>query len=45
MRARDTGRNQDAEAKADLEKYVATAPPTAAQMADAKKLLDQLTKK
>jgi predicted Zn-dependent protease len=34
-----------AEAKADLEKYVATAPPTAAQMADAKKLLDQLTKK
>ena len=33
------------EAKADLEKYVATAPPTAAQMADAKKLLDQLTKK
>lgn len=34
-----------AEAKADLEKYVATAPPTAAQMADARKLLDQLTKK
>ena len=34
-----------AEAKADLEKYVATAPPTAPQMADAKKLLDQLTKK
>ena len=33
------------EAKADLEKYVATAPPTAAQMADAKKLLDQLIKK
>ena len=33
------------EAKADLEKYVATAPPTAAQMADAKKLLDQLTTK
>ena len=34
-----------AEAKADLEKYVATAPPTAPQMADAKKLLDQLNKK
>ena len=33
------------EAKADLEKYVASAPPTAAQMADAKKLLDQLNKK
>ena len=33
------------EAKADLEKYVATAPPTAPQMADAKKLLDQLNKK
>ena len=34
-----------AEAKVDLEKYVAVAPPTAAQMADAKKLLEQLTKK
>jgi len=34
-----------AEAKADLEKYVATAPATAQQMADAKKLLDQLNKK
>ena len=34
-----------AEAKADLEKYVATAPPTAPQLADAKKLLEQLTKK
>lgn len=34
-----------AEAKADLEKYVATAPPTAPQLADAKKLLDQLNKK
>lgn len=33
------------EAKADLEKYVASAPPTAQQMADAKKLLDQLNKK
>ena len=33
------------EAKADLEKYVAMAPPTAPQMADAKKLLDQLNKK
>ena len=33
------------EAKADLEKYVATAPPTAQQMADAKKLLEQLNKK
>ena len=33
------------EAKADLEKYVATAPATSAQMADAKKLLDQLNKK
>jgi len=33
------------EAKADLEKYVATAPATAPQMADAKKLLDQLNKK
>ena len=34
-----------AEAKADLEKYIAVAPPTAAQLADAKKLLEQLTKK
>jgi predicted Zn-dependent protease len=34
-----------AEAKADLEKFVAAAPPTAPQMADAKKLLDQLNKK
>lgn len=34
-----------AEARADLEKYVATAPATAPQMADAKKLLDQLNKK
>lgn len=34
-----------AEAKADLEKYVATAPATATQMADAKKLLEQLNKK
>jgi len=34
-----------AEAKADLEKYVATAPATSAQMGDAKKLLDQLNKK
>lgn len=34
-----------AEAKADLEKYVATAPATAQQMADAKKLLEQLNKK
>lgn len=34
-----------AEAKADLEKYVATAPATAPQMVDAKKLLDQLNKK
>lgn len=35
-----------AEAKADLEKFVASAPPTlAAQTADAKKLLDQLNKK
>ena len=34
-----------AEAKADLEKYVAVAPPTAPQLADAKKLLEQLTKK
>ena len=33
------------EAKADLEKYVAVAPPTAPQLADAKKLLEQLTKK
>lgn len=34
-----------AEARADLEKYVATAPAAAPQMADAKKLLDQLNKK
>ena len=34
-----------AEAKADLEKYVAVAPPTAPQVADAKKLLEQLNKK
>ena len=34
-----------AEAKADLEKYVAVAPATAPQVADAKKLIDQLTKK
>jgi predicted Zn-dependent protease len=33
------------EAKADLEKYIASAPATAPQMADAKKLLDQLNKK
>jgi tetratricopeptide (TPR) repeat protein len=33
------------EAKADLEKYVAVAPAIAPQMADAKKLLDQLIKK
>jgi predicted Zn-dependent protease len=33
------------EAKADLEKYVAVAPPTTPQLADAKKLLEQLTKK
>ena len=33
------------EAKADLEKYVAVAPPTAPQLADAKKLLEQLSKK
>jgi predicted Zn-dependent protease len=31
-----------AEAKADLEKYVSTAPPDAPQLADAKKLLEQL---
>ena len=37
--------NRFPEAKTDLEKYVATAPATAAQMADAKKLLDQLNKK
>jgi len=37
--------NKFPEAKADLEKYVATAPATAPQMADAKKLLDQLNKK
>jgi predicted Zn-dependent protease len=34
-----------AEARADFEKYIAVAPPTAAQLADAKKLLEQLTKK
>lgn len=34
-----------AEAKADFEKYIAVAPPTAPQLADAKKLLEQLTKK
>ena len=34
-----------AEAKVDLEKYVAAAPPTAPQVADAKKLLEQLSKK
>ena len=34
-----------AEAKADLEKYLSVAPPTAPQVADAKKLLDQLNKK
>lgn len=34
-----------AEAKTDLEKYVATAPANAPQLADAKKLLEQLTKK
>lgn len=33
------------EAKADLEKYVASAPPEAPQLADAKKLLEQLNKK
>jgi tetratricopeptide (TPR) repeat protein len=33
------------EAKADLEKYLTMAPPTAPQVADAKKLLDQLNKK
>jgi predicted Zn-dependent protease len=33
------------EAKTDLEKFVAAAPPTAPQMADAKKLLEQLNKK
>ena len=36
---------KQAEAKADLEKYVAVAPPTAPQVADAKKLLEQLNKK
>ena len=36
---------KNVEAKADLEKYVAAAPATAPQMADAKKLLEQLTKK
>ena len=34
-----------AEAKADLEKYVAVAPPSAPQVADARKLIEQLTKK
>jgi predicted Zn-dependent protease len=34
-----------AEAKVDLEKYIAMAPPTAPQLADARKLLEQLTKK
>ena len=34
-----------AEARADFEKYIAVAPPTSPQMADAKKLLDQLNKK
>lgn len=33
------------EAKADLEAYVAAAPPTANQLADAKRLLEQLNKK
>ena len=33
------------EARADFEKYIATAPATAPQLADAKKLLDQLNKK
>jgi predicted Zn-dependent protease len=33
------------EAKADFEKYIATAPATAPQVADAKKLLEQLNKK
>jgi len=33
------------EAKADFEKYIATAPPTAPQVADAKRLLEQLNKK
>ena len=33
------------EAKADLEAFVAAAPPTAPQLADAKKLLEQLNKK
>jgi tetratricopeptide (TPR) repeat protein len=33
------------EAKADLEKFVAAAPPNAPQMADAQKLLEQLNKK
>ena len=36
---------KNVEAKADFEKYIATAPATAPQMADAKKLLEQLTKK
>ena len=34
-----------AEAKADFEKYISVAPPTAPQLADAKKLLEQLNKK
>ena len=33
------------EAKADLEKFVAAAPPGSPQMADARKLLEQLNKK
>jgi tetratricopeptide (TPR) repeat protein len=33
------------EAKADLEKYVASAPPAGPQLEDAKKLLEQLNKK
>jgi hypothetical protein len=31
-----------AEAKADLEKFVSMAPPDSPQLADAKKLLEQL---
>jgi tetratricopeptide (TPR) repeat protein len=34
-----------AEAKADFEKFVATAPPGSPQLADAQKLLEQLNKK
>ena len=30
------------EAKADLEKFVATAPPSARELADAKKILEQM---